>query len=194
MKKIGWALPFLVMVCLIGCSPKEKSTSTETSTSEEAVVKTQVFDIEMANGQKQQQTVVYKGDVIQKLGLKNSLPATEEITKAIDEVGIEETKRIIQESMSSDEAYRSLEAITGLEYELQFDEQNNMYLLFTLDVPNLDIASLAQSDIFKGSGLEDIKTLTAEKYLKRLETYGAQPVTSQSNETDQNDLSHLKKY
>lgn len=177
MRKFSWLLVVLAIVCLIGCSRQDTDQPMSNSSSEEQVVKTQVFDLELTNDQKQRQTVVYKGDQIQKLVLQNTIAPNDEITKAISEVGVDETKRLLQESLESEEAYKALENIEGLTYELQFDDPNNIYILFTMDVLRLDTVGLSQTDLFKGSGLEDVQTLTAEQYLKRLEAYGAQPVT-----------------
>lgn len=174
MKKATWLLLIFGLFFLVACGKQEEKK--ETAPKEEQVVKTQAFELEMANGQKQKQTVVYKGDTIQKVTLKNVLPPTEEITNAIAEVGFEETKRLLGESMNEDPAYQALNEVKGLSYELQSGDNNELFLIFNLNVPDLDTEALGKSDIFKGSGLEDLDDLTAEQYLKRLETYGAQPV------------------
>ncbi|MGT2667086.1 SP0191 family lipoprotein [Streptococcus rifensis] len=179
MGKMKGLVLLLVMVLLVGCGTKNeaKETATTSEVAEEQVVKTQSFELEMANGQIQEQTVIYKGEKLQKVILRNELQPTPEITDAINGLGVEETKRLLGESMAEDPAYQELGQIEGLAYELQSTDDNELILQFTLDVPNLDADALGRSEIFQGSGLADLDNLKAKEYLKRLEAYGAKPVT-----------------
>lgn len=179
MKQFGRLILLLtIFLGLIGCAAKNKAI--KASKNEERLVKTQVFEMELASGQKQRQTVVYKGKQIQKLILQNGIPKSEEVSKALAEVGVEETKRLIMASMKADDSYKALDETEGLDYDLQFDEHQNMSLIFTMTVPQLDTERLTKIEMFKGAGLEDIKTIEADKYLLRLETYGAKPITEQT--------------
>lgn len=176
MKKISWiVLSLLGLIFLVACQEAKTETDQTVSSSSVAsnLIKTQVFELELANGQKQVQTVIYKGEEIQKLILKNGIEPTESISQSIAEVGLEETKQRIETSMSEDEVYRQLDNISGLQHEIQLESDGGMFLLFTLDVPNLDTLALAQNEMFVGSELDDVKTLKAEEYITRLKNYGA---------------------
>lgn len=179
MKKKRWYSYLLVaLFALVACGqPQEKKTTTSTSSSEAPVLKTQTFELELANGQKQVQTVIYKGDDIQKVILKNSLEISEEIKQSISEVGLEETDRLMKESIVEEDVYQRLGSISGLTYELKFEGEEALFLTFTLDVPQLDTTALAKHEMFVGSELDDVKTLKAEEYITRLQNYGAKALT-----------------
>lgn len=175
MKRYKWLI-LLFGIFLVGGCKAQETKKEETETKQEApILKTQEFELELTNGQKQRQTVVYKGDQLQKIVLKNSIEVTPEITEAIAEVGLEETLRLMRESMAQEPAYLELDGISGLTYVLEIGPDNQFYLTFTLDVTSLDTAKLGQSQMFQGSGMADVKLLTSEQYLKRLESYGAKP-------------------
>ncbi|MGT2757724.1 SP0191 family lipoprotein [Streptococcus ovuberis] len=195
MKKYRWLLLAMTAICLSACGTKETKPAKEetTQSSEESVLKTQVFDLALTNGKTQRQTVLYKGDVIQKIILRNPMEVTEEIKQAISEVGLEETKRLLLESMGKDDVYQQLAAISGLSYEVDFLDENQFFITFTLDVPNLETNKLAQLPMFKGSGLEDVSKLTSEQYLERLAAYGAQPVVAGEEESSDSSLFTLEK-
>lgn len=181
MKKYGW-LVLLIAIFLLGACKTQEAKKEKTDTKQETqqelpVLKTQEFDIELTNGQTQRQTVIYKGDKLQKIVLKNSIETTQEMTEAIAEVGLEETVRLMRESMAKEPAYLELDGISGLTYALETDPNNQLYLIFTLDIASLDTDTLGQAQMFQGSGMADVKILTADQYLKRLESYGAKPLT-----------------
>lgn len=190
MKQSRWLLLAIIAICLSACGTKgAKPTKGETTqSSKETVLKTQVFDLVLTNGRTQRQTVLYKGDGIQRVILRNPMEVTDEIKQAISEVGFDETKRLLLESMNKDEVYQQLADISGLSYEIDFPDENQLFITFTLDVPNLEANKLAQSPMFKGSGLEDVSKLTSEQYLQRLAAYGAQPVTAGQEETTDSSL------
>ncbi|MET3558557.1 hypothetical protein ABID29_001683 [Streptococcus rupicaprae] len=194
MKKYRWLWLAMIAICLGACGTKETKPVKEetTQSSEEAVLKTQVFDLSLTNGKTQRQTVLYKGNTIQKIILRNPMEVTEEIKQAIGEIGLDETKRLLLESMNKDEVYQRLADISGLSYEIDFPDENQLFITFTLDVPNLEANKLAQSPMFKGSGLEDVSKLTAEQYLERLAAYGAQPVIAGQEETEDSPLFTLE--
>lgn len=174
MKRYRWLVLALALFVLGACQSKgdQAKKKTEASSSQVEELKTRAFEIPLENGSKQKQTILYKGDQVQRLTMKTDLTMTEDLTRSIAENGLEETQRLLKESMAEDPDYQYLSGIVGLVYEVHLTADNQFYIVFTLDVPNLDSEALARSSVFSGSGIEDVKVIGAEKYIARLEGSG----------------------
>ena len=124
-------------------------------------------------GIRQEQTITYQGEQLQKLVMTNTTPASDELKKAIQEVGLEEAQRLMVESMDKDEQLQQARTLPGFTIELTVPNENEYQTVITYDFTQLDTKKAVELEYFKSANIADLLKLTPTEYMNNLLRNGA---------------------
>ena len=101
-------------------------------------------------------------------------PTDDSIKNAIKEVGLEETQRLLDESMQKDTDYTQAKTVAGFTGTVQILNENEMKITSTYDFDNLDIEKALTLNYFKNSNLKEMTKMPPEEYINNLLMNGAE--------------------
>ena len=102
-------------------------------------------------GIRQEQTITYQGEQLQKLVMTNTTPASDELKKAIQEV----------------------RTLPGFTIELTVPNENEYQTVITYDFTQLDTKKAVELEYFKSANIADLLKLTPTEYMNNLLRNGA---------------------
>lgn len=138
----------------------------------EVMTKTLVFP-PSENGAVLRQIITYQGKAYLKIVLEQTSPIESNIKEAIDNLGLEETRRQFAEALTKDENFQSAKNIPGVELNLELTDDNKMKMTSTLNIQSLDLPKFEASSYFKGVDLRGITKLSPDEYILNRQSAGA---------------------
>ena len=105
--------------------------------------------------------------------MTNTTPVSDELKNAIQEVGLEETQRLMVESMDKDEQLKQARALPGFTIELTVPNENEYQTVITYDFTQLDTKKAVELEYFKTANVADLLKLTPTEYMDNLLRNGA---------------------
>ena len=187
MKK-WYTLVVLGLMLLTACSVKKtpsKSTKSSTeplasatpiwsqSEDESTEVVTKKLTFPEQEGVSQSQIVTYRGKEWISFTMEQIQPSNDEIKKAISEVGVEETQKAIDESLTKDDKYMKAKDLPGFAYSVKLTDDQKLKLMTTYDLKVLNLEEMKKLEYFNGSNLSNILELTPSKYIANRVDHGA---------------------
>ena len=115
-----------------------------------------------------------KEEITTNLPIISQAPTDDSIKNAIKEVGLEETQRLLDESMQKDTDYTQAKTVAGFTGTVQILNENEMKITSTYDFDNLDIEKALTLNYFKNSNLKEMTKMPPEEYINNLLMNGAE--------------------
>lgn len=125
------------------------------------------------NGAVLRQIITYQGKAYLKIVLEQTSPVESNIQDAINQIGLEETRKQFAEALTKDDNFQSAKKISGVELNLELTDDNKMKMTSTLNIQSLDLPKFEASSYFKGVDLKGITKLTPEEYILNRQSAGA---------------------
>lgn len=125
------------------------------------------------NGAVLRQIITYQGKAYLKIVLEQTSPVESNIQDAINQIGLEETRKQFAEALTKDDNFQSAKKIPGVELNLELTDDNKMKMTSTLNIQSLDLPKFEASSYFKGVDLKGITKLTPEEYILNRQSAGA---------------------
>lgn len=125
------------------------------------------------NGAVLRQIITYQGKAYLKIVLEQTSPVESNIQDAINQIGLEETRKQFADALTKDENFQSAKKIPGVELNLELTDDNKMKMTSTLNIQSLDLPKFEASPYFKGVDLKGITKLTPEEYILNRQSAGA---------------------
>ena len=176
----------LAAVILTGCAHKKadklKGKKEEITTNlpiisqaekQEVITKKLVFPKD-EQGIQSSQIITYQGKRFIKVIMERITPTDDSIKNAIKEVGLEETQRLLDESMQKDTDYTQAKTVAGFTGTVQILNENELKITSTYDFDNLDIEKALTLNYFKNSNLKEMTKMPPEEYINNLLINGAE--------------------
>lgn len=196
MKKNLLVVTLLCSTLLLGaCSKKEQSSQEEVSQKieqfqkenkdilekakeNEVFAKTFVFEKD-ENGVSQKQTVTYKNSTFLSLVVKNTIPTSEGLKSAIEEVGLEESQKLLKESFFESADVKEVTGLSGFTIDIELTSPNEYVITSDYDFSTLDVQKVVNLEYFKTNKLSELIQNTPEEYIQNLLQSGAKEETHQ---------------
>lgn len=125
------------------------------------------------NGVVLRQIITYQGKAYLKIVLEQTSPVESNIQDAINQIGLEETRKQFAEALTKDDNFQSAKKIPGVELNLELTDDDKMKMTSTLNIQSLDLPKFEASSYFKGVDLKGITKLTPEEYILNRQSAGA---------------------
>lgn len=125
------------------------------------------------NGAVLRQIITYQGKAYLKIVLEQTSPVESNIQDAINQIGLEETRKQFAEALTKDDNFQSAKKIPGVELNLELTDDNKMKMTSTLNIQSLDLPKFEASSYFKGVDLKGITKLNPEEYILNRQSAGA---------------------
>lgn len=125
------------------------------------------------NGAVLRQIITYQGKAYLKIVLEQTSPVESNIQDAINQIGLEETRKQFAEALTKDDNFQSAKKIPGVELNLELTDDDKMKMTSTLNIQSLDLPKFEASSYFKGVDLKGITKLTPEEYILNRQSAGA---------------------
>lgn len=185
MKKIV-ILSTLGLALLTACSSKNKEADKESDKSlpQETLVwnrteeesnqestKTLIFP--EVDGVLQKQTIHFKGKQWLGLTLDQTQPAGDEVKNALEQVGLEETQRALENALEQDENYQAVKSLAGFNYSIKVTEDQKLQLVTTYDFTQFQVAKMKDYPYFKESNIPDMMKESPSQYIQTRINNGA---------------------
>lgn len=196
MKKNMLVVTLLCSTLLLGaCSKKEQASQEEVSQKieqfqkenkdilekakeNEVFAKTFVFDKD-ENGVSQKQTVTYKNSTFLNLVVKNTIPTSEGLKSAIEEVGLEESQKLLKESFFESADVKEVTGLSGFTIDIELTSPNEYVITSDYDFSTLDVQKVVNLEYFKTNKLSELVQNTPEEYIQNLLRSGAKEEAGQ---------------
>ena len=196
MKKNMLVVTLLCSTLLLGaCSKKEQASQEEVSQKieqfqkenkdilekakeNEVFAKTFVFDKD-ENGVSQKQTVTYKNSTFLNLVVKNTIPTSEGLKSAIEEVGLEESQKLLKESFFESADVKEVTGLSGFTIDIELTSPNEYVITSDYDFSTLDVQKAVNLEYFKTNKLSELIQNTPEEYIQNLLRSGAKEEAGQ---------------
>lgn len=196
MKKNMLVVTLLCSTLLLGaCSKKEQASQEEVSQKieqfqkenkdilekakeNEVFAKTFVFDKD-ENGVSQKQTVTYKNSTFLNLVVKNTIPTSEGLKSAIEEVGLEESQKLLKESFFESADVKEVTGLSGFTIDIELTSPNEYVITSDYDFSTLDVQKVVNLEYFKTNKLSELIQNTPEEYIQNLLRSGAKEEAEQ---------------
>lgn len=196
MKKNLLVVTLLCSTLLLGaCSKKEQSSQEEVSQKieqfqkenkdilekakeNEVFAKTFVFEKD-ENGVSQKQTVTYKNSTFLSLVVKNTIPTSEGLKSAIEEVGLEESQKLLKESFFESADVKEVTGLSGFTIDIELTSPNEYVITSDYDFSTLDVQKAVNLEYFKTNKLSELIQNTPEEYIQNLLRSGAKEEAGQ---------------
>lgn len=196
MKKNMLIATILCSTLLLGaCSKKEQASQEEVSQkteqfqrenkdilekAKENEVFTRTFSFKKdENNVSQKQIVTYKGSTFLKLVVENTIPASEEVRKAVEELGLEESKTLLRNSFFESNDIKEVTGLSGFTIDIKLISANEYIITSVYDFSTLDVQKAAKLEYFKTNKLAELIKNTPEEYIQNLLQSGAIEETQQ---------------
>lgn len=196
MKKNMLVVTLLCSTLLLGaCSKKEQASQEEVSQKieqfqkenkdilekakeNEVFAKTFVFEKD-ENGVSQKQTVTYKNSTFLSLVVKNTIPTSEGLKSAIEEVGLEESQKLLKESFFESADVKEVTGLSGFTIDIELTSPNEYVITSDYDFSTLDVQKVVGLEYFKTNKLSELIQNTPEEYIQNLLRSGAKEEAGQ---------------
>lgn len=196
MKKNMLVVTLLCSTLLLGaCSKKEQASQEEVSQKieqfqkenkdilekakeNEVFAKTFVFKKD-ENGVSQKQTVTYKNSTFLSLVVKNTIPTSEGLKSAIEEVGLEESQKLLKESFFESADVKEVTRLSGFTIDIELTSPNEYVITSDYDFSTLDVQKAVNLEYFKTNKLSELIQNTPEEYIQNLLRSGAKEEAGQ---------------
>ena len=196
MKKNMLVVTLLCSTLLLGaCSKKEQASQEEVSQKieqfqkenkdilekakeNEVFTKTFVFEKD-ENGVSQKQTVTYKNSTFLSLVVKNTIPTSEGLKSAIEEVGLEESQKLLKESFFESADVKEVTGLSGFTIDIELTSPNEYVITSDYDFSALDVQKVVNLEYFKTNKLSELIQNTPEEYIQNLLRSGAKEEAGQ---------------
>lgn len=196
MKKNMLVVTLLCSTLLLGaCSKKEQASQEEVSQKieqfqkenkdilekakeNEVFAKTFVFEKD-ENGVSQKQTVTYKNSTFLSLVVKNTIPTSEGLKSAIEEVGLEESQKLLKESFFESADVKEVTGLSGFTIDIELTSPNEYVITSDYDFSTLDVQKAVNLEYFKTNKLSELIQNTPEEYIQNLLRSGAKEEAGQ---------------
>ena len=196
MKKNMLVATILCSTFLLGaCSKKEQASQDEVAQkteqfhrenqdilekAKENEVFTRTFSFKKdENNVSQKQIVTYKGSTFLKLVVENTIPASEEVRKAVEELGLEESKTLLRNSFFESNDIKEVTGLSGFTIDIKLISANEYIITSVYDFSTLDVQKAAKLEYFKTNKLAELIKNTPEEYIQNLLQSGAIEETQQ---------------
>lgn len=196
MKKNMLVATILCSTLLLGaCSKKEQASQEEVSQkteqfqrenkdilekAKENEVFTRTFSFKKdENNVSQKQIVTYKGSAFLKLVVENTIPTSEEVRKAVEELGLEESKTLLRNSFFESNDIKEVTGLSGFTIDIKLISANEYIITSVYDFSTLDVQKAAKLEYFKTNKLAELIKNTPEEYIQNLLQSGAIEETQQ---------------
>ena len=194
MKKNMLVVTLLCSTLLLGaCSKKEQASQEEVSQKIEQFQKENKDILEKAkenevltfvfekdeNGVSQKQTVTYKNSTFLSLVVKNTIPTSEGLKSAIEEVGLEESQKLLKESFFESADVKEVTGLSGFTIDIELTSPNEYVITSDYDFSTLDVQKVVNLEYFKTNKLSELIQNTPEEYIQNLLRSGAKEEAGQ---------------
>ena len=157
---------------------KENKDILEKAKENEVFTKTFVFEKDK-NGVFQKQTLTYKGSNFLKLVVENTIPTSEEVRKAVEELGLEESKTLLRNSFFESGDIKEVTGLSGFTIDIKLISANEYVITSVYDFSTLDVQKAVGLEYFKTNKLAELIKNTPEEYIQNLLQSGAIEETQQ---------------
>ena len=164
---------------------KENKDILEKAKENEVFTKTFVFEKD-ENGVSQKQTVTYKNSTFLNLVVKNTIPtseglksASEGLKSAIEEVGLEESQKLLKESFFESADVKEVTGLSGFTIDIELTSPNEYVITSDYDFSTLDVQKVVNLEYFKTNKLAELIQNTPEEYIQNLLRSGAKEEAEQ---------------
>lgn len=157
---------------------KENKDILEKAKENEVITKTFVFDKD-ENGVSQKQTVTYKNSTFLSLVVKNTIPTSEGLKSAIEEVGLEESQKLLKESFFDSADVKEVTGLSGFTIDIELTSPNEYVITSDYDFSTLDVQKVVNLEYFKTNKLAELVQNTPEEYIQNLLRSGAKEEAEQ---------------
>lgn len=196
MKKNMLIATILCSTLLLGaCSKKEQASQEEVAQkteqfqrenkdilekAKENEVFTRTFSFKKdENNVSQKQIVTYKGSAFLKLVVENTIPTSEEVRKAVEELGLEESKTLLRNSFFESNDIKEVTGLSGFTIDIKLISANEYIITSVYDFSILDVQKAVGLEYFKTNKLAELIKNTPEEYIQNLLQSGAIEETQQ---------------
>lgn len=196
MKKNMLIATILCSTLLLGaCSKKEQASQEEVAQkteqfqrenkdilekAKENEVFTRTFSFKKdENNVSQKQIVTYKRSAFLKLVVENTIPTSEEVRKAVEELGLEESKTLLRNSFFESNDIKEVTGLSGFTIDIKLISANEYIITSVYDFSTLDVQKAAKLEYFKTNKLAELIKNTPEEYIQNLLQSGAIEETQQ---------------
>lgn len=157
---------------------KENKDILEKAKENEVFTKTFVFDKD-ENGVSQKQTVTYKNSTFLSLVVKNTIPTSDGLKNAIEEVGLEESQKLLKESFFESADVKEVTGLSGFTIDIELTSPNEYVITSDYDFSTLDVQKVVNLEYFKTNKLAELVQNTPEDYIQNLLRSGAKEEAEQ---------------
>lgn len=157
---------------------KENKDILEKAKENEVFTKTFVFEKD-ENGVSQKQTVTYKNSTFLNLVVKNTIPTSEGLKSAIEEVGLEESQKLLKESFFESADVKEVTGLSGFTIDIELTSPNEYVITSDYDFSTLDVQKVVNLEYFKTNKLSELIQNTPEEYIQNLLRSGAKEEAEQ---------------
>ena len=157
---------------------KENKDILEKAKENEVFAKTFVFEKD-ENGVSQKQTVTYKNSTFLSLVVKNTIPTSEGLKSAIEEVGLEESQKLLKESFFESADVKEVTGLSGFTIDIELTSPNEYVITSDYDFSTLDVQKAVNLEYFKTNKLSELIQNTPEEYIQNLLRSGAKEEAGQ---------------
>lgn len=157
---------------------KENKDILEKAKENEVFTKTFVFEKD-ENGVSQKQTVTYKNSTFLSLVVKNTIPTSEGLKSAIEEVGLEESQKLLKESFFESADVKEVTGLSGFTIDIELTSPNEYVITSDYDFSALDVQKVVGLEYFKTNKLSELIQNTPEEYIQNLLRSGAKEEAGQ---------------
>lgn len=157
---------------------KENKDILEKAKENEVFTKTFVFEKD-ENGVSQKQTVTYKNSTFLSLVVKNTIPTSEGLKSAIEEVGLEESQKLLKESFFESADVKEVTGLSGFTIDIELTSPNEYVITSDYDFSILDVQKVVNLEYFKTNKLSELIQNTPEEYIQNLLRSGAKEEAGQ---------------
>ena len=193
---------------LVACSKKEQASQEEVSQKieqfqkenkdilekakeNEVFTKTFVFEKD-ENGVSQKQTVTYKNSTFLNLVVKNTIPTSEGLKSAIEEVGLEESQKLLKESFFESADVKEVTGLSGFTIDIELTSPNEYVITSDYDFSTLDVQKVVGLEYFKTNKLSELIQNTPEEYIQNLLRTGAKEEPGQGVKYERRNFKQIK--
>jgi len=157
---------------------KENKDILEKAKENEVFAKTFVFEKD-ESGVSQKQTVTYKNSTFLSLVVKNTIPTSEGLKSAIEEVGLEESQKLLKESFFESADVKEVTGLSGFTIDIELTSPNEYVITSDYDFSTLDVQKAVNLEYFKTNKLAELIQNTPEEYIQNLLRSGAKEEAGQ---------------
>ena len=152
---------------------KENKDILEKAKENEVFTKTFVFEKD-ENGVSQKQTVTYKNSTFLSL-----VVTSEGLKSAIEEVGLEESQKLLKESFFESADVKEVTGLSGFTIDIELTSPNEYVITSDYDFSALDVQKVVNLEYFKTNKLSELIQNTPEEYIQNLLRSGAKEEAGQ---------------